>query len=81
MEKLNVITHHYMYRQMITLGWYLLVTAVQETCKANFMLRMWYRRRSTTNTHFTATPRSTVSSTPLHTPTNPPSSIRALLKY
>ena len=32
MEKLNVITHHYMYRQMITLGWYLLVTAVQETC-------------------------------------------------
>ena len=28
-----VITYHYMYRQiMITFGWYLLVTAVQETC-------------------------------------------------
>ena len=28
-----VITYHYMYRQiMITFGWCLLVTAVQETC-------------------------------------------------
>ena len=43
-----VITYHYMYRQiMITFGWYLLVIAVQETCKANFVLRTWYRVQHT----------------------------------